>query len=66
MTTTQKTPGYNCRLRIAFAADKNGTPIAYYWSGRGAIIPGGGRWIKMGLEAARLFVAQEQADQVVK
>ena len=31
-TQTAKTPGYNCRLTIFFAATKSGKPRAYYWS----------------------------------
>ncbi len=58
-TTTQViTPGYNCRLKIAFTATRKG-PVAYY--------QGGGlsrRWIRIGLEAARSFVAQDQADRI--
>jgi hypothetical protein len=57
---TNKTPGYNCRLTIRFSTDKNGNPLAHYWSQN---ILSNGRWIRLGYDAARLFVAQEQADQ---
>lgn len=53
------TPGYNSRLQIGFTTDKYGRPIAYYWSRSGM-----GRWIRMSLEKARLFVAQDEADQI--
>ena len=57
-TTKTTTPGFNCRLKIAFTATCRG-PVAYY--------QGGGlsrRWIRIGLERARLFVAQDQADRI--
>ena len=60
MPTTQKTPGYNCRLSIAFTADKHGRPIAYYLSRSSSL-----RWIRMSYDAAKLFVAQEQADEIL-
>lgn len=64
-TTKTKTPGYNSHLSIAFSADKRGKPLAYYWSGHGYPgAPFGGRWIRMPLENARMFVAQELATQV--
>lgn len=60
-----KTPGYNTRLRIAFTADRNGRPVAYYWSGHGYPgMRGAGRWIRMSLAEARDHVAQGYADQV--
>ena len=63
MKTTNTTPGYNIRLQVAFKSDRYGRRLAFYWSGRG--FPGSfGRWIRMGLDAADLFIAQEQADQV--
>lgn len=52
----EKTPGYNCCIAIRFSTDKNGKPLAHYWGG--GIY---GRWIKMSLDAAKLFVAQDQA-----
>ncbi len=56
---SSKTPGYNIRLQIRFSADRNGRPLAHYWS---QSVLSNGRWIKMGYEAARMFVAQGQAD----
>lgn len=68
MNATEKTPGYNCRLSIAFSSDKRGKKLAYYWSAgsfnRRAAPGTFGRWIKMPLAAAELFVAQGQADCV--
>ena len=58
--SSNRTPGYNCRLTIKFSADKNGRPLAHYWS---QSILGSGRWIKMSYDAAQLFIAQEQADR---
>lgn len=58
--STAKTPGYNCRLTIKFSADKNGRPLAHYWSG-GTF--GQARWFRISYDAARLFIAQGQADQ---
>lgn len=54
-----KTPGFNCRIGIAFTADKNGRPIAYYWSR--SLYP---RWIRIGYDRAKLLVATKQADEV--
>jgi hypothetical protein len=56
----EKTPGFNCRLTIRFSSDKTGTPLAHYWS---QSILSNGRWIRMSHDAARIFVAQGQADQ---
>ena len=54
-----KTPGFNTRIQIAFTADKNGKPIAYYWSR--ALSP---RWIKIGYDRAKMLVATGDADQI--
>jgi hypothetical protein len=59
-STTAKTPGYNCRLTIRFSADKNGRPLAHAWN---QSILSSGRWIRISTDAARMFVAQGQADQ---
>jgi hypothetical protein len=53
-----KTPGFNCRIAIAFTADKHGRPIAYRWSFPGM------RWIRMGYDAAKLHVAAGEADEI--
>ena len=53
-----KTPGYNSRLGIAFTADKNGRQVAYYWSRAAS------RWIKMGLDEAKLHVAAGDPDRI--
>lgn len=45
-------------LQIAFTADKRGRPIAYYWS-RPCM-----RWMRMGLEAAKVDVATGNAIEV--
>lgn len=57
------TPGYNCRLSIAFTTDKRGKVLAYYWSGGRAPVGSLGRWMRMPLADARLFVAEGSADQ---
>jgi hypothetical protein len=57
---SNKTPGYNCRLKIAFTTIKGGKSVAYYESRS----LGGMRWIRMGYDQAKLFVAQGQADEV--
>jgi hypothetical protein len=51
------TPGYNRRMAFAFATDKRGRPIAYYWSCTG-------RWIRARYNDAQLFVAQGLADEI--
>ena len=51
------TPGFNSRISIAFTADKNGKPIAYYWSRRAV------RWIKIGYDKAKVLVGSGDADQ---
>lgn len=60
MKNTERTPGYNCRLTVKFSADKNGRLLAHAWS---QSILGSGRWIRISHDAARMFVAQGQADQ---
>jgi hypothetical protein len=52
------TPGFNTRISVAFAADKNGKPVAYRWS-RAAL-----RWIKMSYAEAKVFVSSGSADEV--
>ena len=52
---TTKTPGYNTRLAIFFAADKNGRKVAYRWS------PVQMRAFRMNLADAEMFVATESA-----
>jgi hypothetical protein len=46
--------------QIAFTADKNGTPIAYYLLRAGFTT----RWIKMGYDKAKIEVATGTAIQV--
>jgi hypothetical protein len=53
-----KTPGFNTRISIAFTADKNGKPIAYYWSSLAM------RWIRIGYDKAKMLVSTGGADQV--
>ena len=53
------TPGFNCRIGIAFTANKNGKPIAYYWSR--SMYP---RWIRIGYDRAKLLVDSGQADRI--
>jgi hypothetical protein len=54
----RKTPGFNSRISIAFTADKNGKPIAYYWSSLAM------RWIRIGYDRAKTLVSAGDADQV--
>ncbi len=55
--TTNKTPGYNCRLAIFFGS-VNGKKVAYYWSGMQL------RAFRMKLAQAENFIAQGQADLI--
>jgi hypothetical protein len=57
-SNNRRTPGYNCRLTIRFSADKNGRPLAHYWSHNRL---SSGRWIRLGYDEAKMFVAQGQA-----
>lgn len=52
------TPGFNCRISIAFTADKNGKPVAYRWSAMAM------RWIKMAHAEAKMLVSTEAADEI--
>lgn len=58
---TEKTPGFNRRMEICFGTDKNGRPIAYYFSKSYLC---NWRRIRMNYVAAKLFVAQGQADEI--
>lgn len=60
MTTTQATPGYNRRMTFAFTADRNGRPVAYYWS---QCRVSTSRWIRAPFEASKLLVAMGAADE---
>jgi hypothetical protein len=55
------TPGYNRRIAFAFTADRNGRPVAYYWS-RGSLTAG--RWIRAPYEQSKLLVALGSADEI--
>lgn len=55
MNTTTNTPGYNTRLAIFFAPDKNGRKVAYRWSGRQM------RAFRMRLADAEMFIATDAA-----
>jgi len=48
-------------LQIAFTTDKNGRPIAYYLS---KACLGSWRWIKMGIDAAKVAVATGEAVEI--
>ncbi len=52
-----KTPGYNIRLTIKIAADKNSRTRATYWSMRAMC------WLPIKIADAELFLATEQADR---
>ena len=54
-----KTPGYNSRISITFAADKNGKKIAYYLAGACA---GYTRKARMSVVEAEQFIAMDLAD----
>lgn len=56
----ERTPGYNCRLAIAFTADRRGNTVAYYESRTG----NGFRWFRMPLARARAAIAAGQADLI--
>jgi hypothetical protein len=58
MTTTQKTPGYNCRLEIFFTTDRRGRKIAHRWSTMQL------RSFRMSLAEAELLVATGAADEI--
>ena len=51
------TPGFNTRITIRFTSDKRGRPLAHYWSAKGL------RWLRMGLDDAKILVAADQADK---
>lgn len=46
--------------KIAFTSDAKGRPIAYYWLGGAPI----GRWIRTGLESAKITIATGSAIEV--
>lgn len=48
----------NDQMQIAFTTDKNGRPIAYRWS------PLSCRWMKIGIDAAKLRIASGMAREV--
>ena len=55
MKTNQNTPGYNSKITVRISADKNGRPMAHYWSLMAR------RWIGMNLDEGRLLIATETA-----
>jgi hypothetical protein len=62
----ENTPNYNRRLTVTFGSDKNGRPLAYYWSNAYSVGMQGmglGRWIRVKLDDAKLWVAQGLADE---
>ena len=67
-TTTNKpiTPGFNRHMQMALTTQRNGRTVAYYWSGHELLVgtTGFGRWIRTGLEAAKLAIATEMATLV--
>jgi hypothetical protein len=48
----------NDQVQIAFTTDKNRKPLAYRWS------PLAARWIKIGIEDARLRISTSTAREV--
>jgi hypothetical protein len=56
---TTKTPGFNCRIAIRFITDKNGRKVAQRWMRT----TGFGRWVKVSLVDAELWLAQDLADR---
>jgi hypothetical protein len=58
MTTTENTPGYNCRLQIFFTTSKRGQRLAYYWSSRQF------RAFRISLDAAEIMRATDTADVI--
>lgn len=60
--TTKTTATKSKRIRqVAFTADKNSRPIAYYLSKQ---CLGSWRWIKMGVDAAKVEVATGEAVEI--
>ena len=57
-TTTENTPGFNCRMTVWFQTDRNGRRFAMASSGFM------GRAARVNMAAAEMWVAQGQADQV--
>ena len=55
-----KTPGYNCRISIAFDVIAGGRKVAYRWT-RSQM-----RWFRMGLAEAELLIATGAADLATK
>lgn len=56
--TATKTPGYSYRIEIWFKTDRRGRRTAWYYSYAAM------RAIRIGLEDAELFIAQDQAGHV--
>ena len=59
MTSTQNTPGFNCRIEIFFTHDKNGNKRARYYGKSHAF-----RSFPLPLADAEMFLANELADAV--
>jgi len=57
-TSPGNTPGFSYRLDIWFSRDGRGREMAWYWSYRAI------RAIRLPLADAKLFIAQDQANQV--